>query len=162
VTVLGIAWQSRKLSKKKTTKVLVVSFSGALDKAAAQTLGDYHLISPGKAKKSRGPSSKPVPLTSATYDPALHTVTLTPGGKRTSSTLQLTINAAGTLDSVGRPIDGNRDGQPGGDVVATFGNAGIRLARASPAGPSGRVSAQAFDALIVAGRLTMRRGRPGL
>jgi hypothetical protein len=47
----------------------------------------------------------------------------------------LTIHAARTLDSVGRPIDGDRDGPPGGDVVATFGNAGIRLAWAYATAP---------------------------
>jgi hypothetical protein len=69
-----------------------------------------------------------VPLTSAVYDPAAATVTLTPRGTVASQTLQLTITAAGTLDAMGRPIDGNRDGQPGGDFQATFGAAGIRLA----------------------------------
>jgi hypothetical protein len=157
VTVLGIAWQTRKLSKKKSTTVLVVSFSGALDQAAAQTLGDYQLVAPGKAKKP----GKPVALTAAVYDPAMHTVTLTPKGALPKKTLQLTINAAGTLDSMGRPIDGNRDGQPGGDLVATFGNTGVQLASVSRSGRSAQISAQAFDALVVAGRLPTRRERPG-
>jgi hypothetical protein len=35
----------------------------------------------------RGRTGKPVPPASATYDRALSTVTLTPGGKRMNSTL---------------------------------------------------------------------------
>jgi hypothetical protein len=127
-----------------------VSFSGALDPAAAQTLGDYQLAAPGRARKSGGRTGKPVPLTSATYDSALDTVTLTLRGKVIYSTLQLTINAARTLDSMGRPIDGNRDGQPGGDFLATFGRAGIRISRAAVPGPlagvASRIASAAIDA----------------
>ena len=53
VTVLSAGWQTRKLSKKKTTKVLVINFSGALDPNAARMLGDYQLATVVKAKKSR-------------------------------------------------------------------------------------------------------------
>jgi hypothetical protein len=45
----------------------------------------------------------------------------------------LTISAAGTLDAQGKPIDGDRDGQSGGDFQATFGGAGVHLDRISPA-----------------------------
>ena len=41
----------------------------------------------------------------------------------------MTINAAGTLDTAGRSIDGDRDGKAGGDFQATLGRAGIRLSR---------------------------------
>jgi hypothetical protein len=105
-----------------------VNFSGALEAGPAQNLSDYQLASVGKAKKSGIPPTKPVALTSAVYNPSLDTVTLTPRGTIPKGPLQLTIIAAGTLDAEGRPIDGKRDGQPGGNFVATFGAGGIRLA----------------------------------
>src|SRR5262249_28825506 len=119
----------------------------ALQPGPAANLADYHLIAPGKAKKGGKSSSKPVVLTSAVYDPVMDTVTLTPRGAVPKATLQLTITASTLLHASGQPIDGNRDGQPGGNFVATFGNAGIRLAGAPHAG--GTVSVQALDSLLV-------------
>jgi len=161
VTVQGIQWQTRTLSKKKTARVLVVSFSGALEPGPAQDLGDYHLASLGKAKKSGARASKPVALASAVYNPALDTVTLTPKGTVVNQTLELTITAAGTLDAEGRPIDGSRDGQPGGNLVATFGKGGISLSSTSDSSAATRVSAEAFDMLLVTGYLPTRRTQPG-
>jgi hypothetical protein len=87
-------------------------------------------------------------------------VTLTPRGKVPRQSLQLSIGASSVHDTQGRPLDGNRDGQPGGDFQATFGNAGIRLAGAPRTGPSSAVSAAAFDALLFQGHLSsMRRSR---
>jgi hypothetical protein len=129
-----------------------VSFSDALQPGPAASLADYHLVASGKAKKGGKPSSKPVALTSAVYDPVMHTITLTPKGTVANKTLQLTITAAGTLDAEGRPIDGNRDGRAGGDFQATFGKAGIRLSRAAVplpgAGTVSRFSPAAIDALF--------------
>jgi hypothetical protein len=120
VTVVGAHWQTRKLSKKKTTKVLVISFSGALDANAARVLGDYQLATLVKAKKGAVHTGKAVKLTSATYDPSGHTVTITPKGTVPASPLQLTIIAAKTLDAEGRQIDGDHDGQPGGNFKTTL------------------------------------------
>jgi hypothetical protein len=120
VTVLGVRWQTRHLSKRKTSKVLVIGFSGALDPGAARVLGDYQLATVSKAKKSRAHAGKAVPLISATYDPSGHTVTLTPRGKAPASLLQLTIIAVKTHDAEGRPIDGDHDGQPGGNFQTTL------------------------------------------
>jgi RHS repeat-associated protein len=133
VRVLGVQWQTHKLTKKKSSQVLVVSFSGALAPAAAGNLAGYHLVALGKAKKGGKPSGKPVGLTSAVYDPVLHTVTLTPRGSVAKKSLQLTINATAALDAQGEPIDGDRDGRSGGDFQATFGTAGVHPSRISPA-----------------------------
>jgi hypothetical protein len=150
VKVLGVQWQSRKLSRKKTAKVLVVNFSGALEPGPAQNLADYHLVALGKAKKSGGRATKPVALTSAVYDPAMETVTLTPRGTVPKRTLQLTINAAGTLDAEGRPIVGNQ----GGNVVVKIGRrGGVRLSSAERSGPPVRIPAAAVDALLALGTL---------
>ncbi len=63
--------------KAKKTTGLVLQFSGALNAAQAQSLAPYHLLS-GKVKKSHTTYSKPVPLSSSTYNPSAHTVTLIP------------------------------------------------------------------------------------
>ena len=128
VTVLGVQWETLKRPKKKTEKVLEVSFSGALEQASAQDLRDYHLTALGKAKKSGVRASKPVALRSAVYSPALNTVTLTPRRAAPNETLRLTIVASRTLDAEGRPIEANQ----GGNVVATFGKGGVRLASRRP------------------------------
>ena len=39
---------------------------------------------------------------------------------------QLRITASGILDTMGRPLDGNRDGQPGGDYVALLTGGGAQ------------------------------------
>jgi hypothetical protein len=150
VTVVqSVQWQTHKLPKKKTARVLVVSFSGILDQGSAVNLADYHLVALGKAKKAAKPAGKPVSLISAAYDPAAHTVTLTPRGTVPKQTLQLTITGTSLLDANEQPIDGNRDGQPGGNFMATFGNGGIRLAGVHRAG--GAISVRALDALLAAG-----------
>ena len=125
----------------------MISFSGALDPGAARMLGDYQLATVVKAKKSHARAGKAVKLISATYDPSGHTVTLTPRGKVPASPLQLTIIAAKTLDAEGRPIDGDHDGQPGGNFQTTLRKAATRAALAPPIGLAGRV----IDALLGGG-----------
>ena len=160
VTVQSVLWQTVKIGKgkhAKSTRELVVTFSGALERASAQNLNDYHLVAAGKDKKFGTRDDTKVKLAAPTYaataNPTAYTVTLTPKGTVPKQPLQLTINAAGTLDAAGRPIDGNRDGQPGGDFQATFQGGGIRLAGISQAGFPGRVAPESFDALMAMGHL---------
>jgi hypothetical protein len=40
---------------------------------------------------------------------------------------QLTITASGIFDSLGRPLDGNKDGQPGGNLVAKVGRSSVTI-----------------------------------
>jgi hypothetical protein len=41
--------------------------------------------------------------------------------------LRLTIHVAGLHDVQGRPLDGNHDGQPGRDFLATFSKSRVSL-----------------------------------
>jgi hypothetical protein len=100
---------SRKVSKRKSVKVLVISFSGALQPSSAQSLGNYHLVAPGKNKKSGAAHGKVVPLGSAAYDPVVRTVTLIPQGSVPKQKLQLTITAVGLLDAQGRPVNNDQN-----------------------------------------------------
>jgi hypothetical protein len=153
VTVQSALWQTITLSRRKTARVLVVRFSGPLGPGAGQELAAYQLVAAGKDKKLGTHDDKTVPLASAAYNPSADTVTLTPRGQVPNQPLQLTINAAEVLDAEGRPIDGNRDGQPGGNLVAPLSKAGIRLASVIQA--RGMVSAEAFDELLAAGQLPL-------
>ncbi len=54
-------------------------------------------------------------------------------------------------DAYGRPLDGNYDGQPGGNFVATFQNRGITFAQVKSAARIEALSASAVDVVFEAG-----------
>ena len=91
-------------------------------------LAAYHLSTAGKDKKFGTKDDKPLAIALATYDWSAHSVTLTPRGKVPNGSLRLAITATGLLDAQRRPLDGNRDGQPGGDFQAILVKSGISLA----------------------------------
>ncbi len=126
VTVTGVQIKSVRLPKKKTATDIIIAFSGDLDLPDAETLGNYHLAAPGKGKKSKTYSKKII-LKSAVFDSTTDEVTLQVSGKLALSPApQLRITAAGILDSFDRALDGNGDGQPGGDFVALLTKAGAQ------------------------------------
>ena len=106
MTVASVQLQTHKLSRKKTVKVLVVDYSGALEPGSAQVPGNYQLVAAGKGKKLGTRAEKTVAIASATYNPAAQSVTLTLAGKLPSGPLQLTIIASAVLDAEGRALDG--------------------------------------------------------
>ena len=58
---------------------------------------------------------------SAVYSDSNYQVTLTPRGTlNLTKPEELIVNGALVTDTLGRPIDGNDDGQPGGDNIATI------------------------------------------
>ena len=63
---------------------------------------------------------------------------------------ELQITASQLPDVYGRPLDGNDDGQPGGDFVALLTKGGMKIE--SIATPS-TLTAKAVDALLSAGKL---------
>ena len=157
VTVRGVHEQKLKLSHKKSVEVVVVSFSGALNATDAQELAAYHLAVAVKKSKSGAKHGAKAILTSAKYDPKAMTVTLTPKRVLPTKSLQLSVNTALTLDAQGRPVDGNRDGQPGGTFVTTFGKGGVNLSKIAKATTATRASAEVFDARRAVPNLFTRR-----
>ena len=117
--VLSVSIQTVRLGKsKKTTQLIVLQFSGSLNAGGAQSIGDYSLAT---IPTSRRQKSKPVALSQATYNPANNTVRLvTRKPLVLTPPLRLSINAARLLDSLGRPLDGDQDGQPGGDFTTAL------------------------------------------
>ena len=123
--------------KAKKETVLALYFSGALDAASADNASAYQLApmikvpAKGKGKHRTPPTIKlgpPVALTSADYSASDDSVTLTPRGKlNLAKPEQLTVVATLVNDALDRPIDGNDDGQPGGNYVAVISKSGVTV-----------------------------------
>jgi hypothetical protein len=119
------------IKRHKVTK-LVLSFNGALQANMAKKLTLYHLVITGKNGVFTGKTAKAVKLTKAVYKPpvgaAPATITLTPSAAfAIGKPVQLTINgngASGLKDTLGRLIDGNQDGQPGGSAIVLISQSG--------------------------------------
>ena len=117
----GVSLQTIKVRRRKTT-ALIVGFSGPLDAASAQDVAAYRLVTAGRDKKFGTRDDKVIRLASATYNASSHAVTLTPrAALPKGQMLQLRAFGSALRDSSGRPIDGDRDNQPGGDLVTTLG-----------------------------------------
>ncbi len=146
VTVLKVSVQKEKVKKKKVT-VIVLQFSGALNTSDAQNRLLYSLA-PETTKKHVIKLGKPVAPATAIYNASANTVTLTPKKALVlNPPEQLTINSSGLLDGLGRALDGNDDGLPGGKFIATLSKKGITTARVG-GGPSSRLAAAAVDHLL--------------
>ena len=147
VTVTSSQVETIKIGRGKRAKketVLVVEFSGALSAASADNVSAYALApiikvkASGKGKNQRPATTKlgtPVSAASAVYNALNNSVTLTPRAKLTASkSEELIVNGTLVTDSIGREIDGNNDGQPGGNYIATINGSrktagGLPLAR---------------------------------
>ncbi len=100
-TVTSVTVEKHKKGKK-TSEVIVVQFSEALDIEAAQDLYNFSLSTVPKPKKQK---SKVVLLASASYSTSAFTVTLTTRSALVlNPPLNLTISAARLLDALGRPL----------------------------------------------------------
>jgi probable HAF family extracellular repeat protein len=125
VTVSGVQVETVHLAKRKTASEIVARFSGAVNGGEAGNLGNYQLATVPKGKKKA--HGKRIRLSSAVYNPATHTVTLGLTSKLAfNPPTELQISAAGILDTSGRALDGNGDGQPGGDYIALLTKGGAR------------------------------------
>jgi hypothetical protein len=105
VKVLKVSIQPIRLGKtKKTTQVIVVQFSGAMNADDAQSTGSYRLTTIPTNKRQK---SKSVALSKAQYNASTNTVTLiTRKPLVLNPPIRLTLNAARLLDSHGRSLSG--------------------------------------------------------
>jgi hypothetical protein len=159
----------RKGKKAKNETVLVLDFSGALNADAADNPGAYQFAPIIKAKargkgKHRQPAGiklgTPVPPALAVYNASNHSVTLTPRSKfNPAKTEELTVNAALVTDALDRPIDGNAEGQAGGNYVATFGRGGVTVGGLAAVRTREQPAAvpAVIDALLARGELSGSR-----
>ncbi len=107
---------------KRFVSRIVVHFGEAV--TGADNPANYHLALV-TTKRVRGrikTVSKPVRIKAVTYDPSTFTSAVLPAGKVSPKKVnQLTISGAGIRDAFGRPLDGDQNGTPGGDVVIKIG-----------------------------------------
>jgi hypothetical protein len=101
MTVQSVAGGRKARGKHRTIPVIVVQFSGPIDAAAAQDLGNYTLATVPRGRKR----SKPVAISSAIFSASTATVTLvTRKSLVLSPPLQLTISAGGMGLSEGNVV----------------------------------------------------------
>jgi hypothetical protein len=104
---------------RRGTASLRINVSGALDRATAEDPSNYEIRS--TPARGRGRVGQVAPVAQATYDAATNQVTLHPRRRLAGNTrFQITVRAAIT-DLAGQAIDGDGDGQPGGDHIAEGG-----------------------------------------
>jgi hypothetical protein len=119
------------LNKKHQVIQILVTFSGPVDAAEARNPGICRLATAGKKGSFTAKNAKVITLRSAAYNDANDTVTLTPKKPfALSKPVQLQVNGlppSGLEDSLGRLIDGNRDGQRGGNAVGLLSRGGVTI-----------------------------------
>jgi hypothetical protein len=121
--------------------VKVLQLSGGRGAKSADRAGAYErapiikVKATGQAKNRKPATTKrgvPVALASAAYSASNNSVALTPRGKLTAAEPEeLIVNGALVTDALGRPIDGNDDGQSGGDYIATVSGSRVTLGGAA-------------------------------
>ena len=160
VIVESVQWETIRVKvgngKKARTKsetALELQFSGLV--AGTGDLAAYQLssVTTKKVKKKVVTSYKPIRMASAVpaSNPMTSMVSLLPAIKpNLSQSDRILIIAADLTDAYGRPIDGNDDGQPGGNYVAIVTRNGVSPAAvAAPA----TMAARAVDAVLGRGHL---------
>jgi len=117
-------------SKRKVSQI-IVNFNGGLNAGEAGNVSFYRLATAGKKGSFDAKNSKLIRLSSVAYDGVNNKVTLL--AKKPfalSKAVQLRVNGlapSGLHDSQGRLIDGDHDGQPGGNAIAVITKQGVTL-----------------------------------
>src|SRR5262249_51227965 len=119
VEVMSVSIQAIRLgNSKNATGFIVLKLSGAINAQDAQSISSYSLTTIPSNPKQK---SRTIKLSQAIYNSANHTVRLkTRSPLVLNPPLRLTINASKVIDTLGRPLDGDYNGQPGGNLVLTL------------------------------------------
>jgi hypothetical protein len=155
VTVLRVTDRMNK--KHQVTQVTVV-FSGPVNSTQADMrTGIYRLATPGKKGSYTAKNAVVIRLKSAKYADSTESVTLIPKKPfALTKPVQLLINGlapSGLRDSTGRLIDGNDDGEAGGNAIATLARGGVTLSAVELARTIGspQGNAHLIDAVLAGG-----------
>jgi hypothetical protein len=147
-----------KTNKKHQVTQITVVFSGSVNSAqAGMTTGIYRLATPGKHRSYTAKNAAVIKLKSATYTDSTHSVTLIPKKPfAITKPVQLLINGvapSGLEDSTGRLIDGNHDGQPGGNAIAILSRGGAKVSAVEQTRAAARpeVHSRLIDTLLARG-----------
>src|SRR5262249_32894479 len=131
-----------------------VTFSGAVNAGEAQNLGEYSLVMAGKRGSFTARNAKHIKLRVASFNAANDTVTLVPRKAfALTKKVQLQVNGlspSGLQDGLGRLIDGDRNGEAGGDATAILTRRGVALPTPALTSPSnsGGATPIIVDALL--------------
>jgi hypothetical protein len=151
VTVSNV--QVVKNSAQQVTKILV-TFSGAVNMAEADSIKTYRLATPGTKGSYTAKNAGIIKLKSAVYNKSSNTVTLTPTKPfALTKPVQLLVygtGASGLQDAKGRLIDGDHNGTAGGNAVAILSSGSVSLAALALGSTGAPKSAKtaAVDALL--------------
>jgi glucose/arabinose dehydrogenase len=105
---------------------VIISFDGQVNLASEKSRTAYWLVLPGRDRKLGTRDDRYTRFRSVRYSASANAVSLIPASRITTrQAFEVVVPGSGArgmlVDIYGRPIDGNRDGQPGGDYVAVFG-----------------------------------------
>jgi fibronectin type 3 domain-containing protein len=104
VTLKNVSIKNQQISGRGTVRVIVIQFSGGLNRSDAADLGNYTLATVPRRKNQK---SHQVILSHASYDAMHDTVTLRTRKKLVLTVpLQLKIKSPGVMDAFGRPLTG--------------------------------------------------------
>ena len=117
---------------EKVVKRAISEFDVQFDSSVtgASNPANYHLaiVTRKKVRKHIVTVTKPIVVKSVSYDSVHDVARVIPAGNFAPGKInQMTITASGILDSLGRPLDGNHDGQPGGNLVADVGKRTVSI-----------------------------------
>jgi hypothetical protein len=139
--------------KHQVTEILV-TFSGAVNAAEADSLATYRLATAGRHGSFTAKNSRIIKLKAAAYNAANDTVALFPRRPfALTKKVQLQVEGvppAGLQDSAGRLIDGSHTGHPGSNAAIVLSSGGASIA-AVPLGSTGvpnSMDAATVDALL--------------
>jgi len=156
VTVVNV---QDSMNKKHQVTEILVTFSGPVNTAKADSINTYGLATPGKKGSYTAKNAGLIRLKSAVYNGSSHTVTLT--AKKPfalTKPVQLLIygtGASGLQDAEGRLIDGDHNRTAGGNAIAILAKKsvmidGVEKARTQAAQPT---VTTVIDALLANGEL---------
>jgi len=147
-------------NKKHLVTQITVDFSGAVNAAEAASVATYRLATAGKKGSFDAKNAVVFKLKSAVYVAAQTDVILTPKKPfALSKPVQLRVNGnppAGLQDSLGRFIDGDHNGQPGGNAVAVLNRKGVTLSSLALARSSGGPNLQTAAVDVVLDQMIRR------
>lgn len=165
VTMSGVVDRTNK--KHQVTEILV-TFSGAVNAAEADSISTYRLATPGKKGSYTSKNAGIIKLKSAVYNGSSDTVALTPKAPFTlTKPVQLLVygtGPSGLQDAEGRLIDGDDNGSPGSNAVAIISKKSVTIEAVPLVRTSGQTAASAaVDALLERDDLAgLKHARPAV
>jgi hypothetical protein len=141
--------------KNKTNQVteVLVTFSGAVNTAEADSTNTYRLVTPGTNGSFTAKNAGTIKLKSAVYNGSSDTVALTPTKAfALTKPVELVVYGTGASalqDAEGRLIDGDHSGAAGGNAVVILSSSTAKAALAVPStSASKNAKVAAVDALM--------------